>query len=535
MEIEMMQSSVNRLRRMLTLGAALAVLVGSTLGLATPAMAQIEKRYSLPDEMSLTPTPGGRLNMLIRLDVQLLDPHKTSDTSGFLIVEQIYESLLETTREGLQPALAESWEISEDGKTYTFKLRPNAKFHSGNPVTSADVKYSIERIQDPATASPRARSYSNITSIETPDDHTVVFNLNAPNAPFLTLMSTYGASIVDRTVIEGTGLNETTDAGSGAFKLREHVVGQRVVLDKHTEYWREGQPYLDGINITWNPDDNARAAAIRSGTIDFLWYAAPEFIDALKADPSVKWFGGGGSLSLHFRMNTSRKPWDDVRVRQAVFYALDRQEILEIANSGHGTALNAGYLPPDRWGSVKEPIYGAPDIDKAKALLAEAGFPDGFETNLLVISTSAFQVRSAEVEQFQLANIGIKVNLQLAESTVANAAIRANDFDIYQSGFSMTLDPDERFSSAFATGGGLNYGNWSDPEYDALIEKARIEIDVDAREKLYQEAETILATRGPVGMTWASAAYDVVANKVMGYDGDSGISFRFYRNLWLQQ
>ncbi|SFZ86520.1 peptide/nickel transport system substrate-binding protein [Devosia enhydra] len=531
----MKQPKVNRLRRMVTFGAAMALLAGTAIGMATPAMAQMEKRFSIPEETSLTPTPGGRINMLIRLDVQTLDPHVTSDTSGFLIVEQIYESLLETTMDGLQPALAESWEISEDGKTYTFKLRQNAKFHSGNPVTSADVKYSIERIQNPATASPRARSYSNITSIETPDDHTVVFNLNAPNAPFLTLLSTYGASIVDRTVIEGTGLNQTTDAGSGAFKLREHVVGQRVVLDKHTEYWREGQPYLDGIDITWNPDDNARAAAIRSGTVDFLWFAAPEFIDALKTDPAVKWFGGSGSLSLHFRMNTSRKPWDDVRVRQAVFYALDRQEILDIANSGHGTVLNAGYLPPDRWGSVKEPIYGAPDIEKAKALLAEAGYPDGFETNLLVISTSAFQVRSAEVEQYQLANVGIKVNLQLAESTVANAAIRANDFDIYQSGFSMTLDPDERFSSAFATGGGLNYGNWSDPEYDALIEKARTELDRDAREKLYQEAETILATRGPVGMTWASASYDVLANKVMGYNGDAGLSFRFYRNLWLQQ
>jgi peptide/nickel transport system substrate-binding protein len=99
----------------------------------------------------------------------------------------------------------------------------------------------------------------------------------------------------------------------------------------------------------------------------------------------------------------------------------------------------------------------------------------------------------------------------------------------------MTLDPDERFSSAFVTGGGLNYGNWSDAEYDALIERARIETDRDAREKLYQEAETILATRGPVGMTWSSASYDVVNKRVMGYDGDAGLSFRHYRNLWIQQ
>jgi peptide/nickel transport system substrate-binding protein len=336
-------------------------------------------------------------------------------------------------------------------------------------------------------------------------------------------------------VIEGPGLTETTDAGSGPFRLREHVVGQRIVLDRHDRYWREGQPWLDGIDLTFNPDDNARSAAVRSDTVDFLWFAAPEFIDALKADPELKWFGGSGSLSLHFRLNTSRAPWDDVRVRQAVYHALDRQEILDIANSGHGTVLNAGYLPVDRWGSVQEPIYGAPDLERARALMAEAGFPDGFDTTHLVISTSGFQVRQAEVIQFQLAQIGIRTTLQLAESTVANARISANDFDIYQSGFSMTLDPDERFSSAFVTGGGLNYGNWSDAEYDDLIERARRELDRDARERLYQEAETILAVRGPVGMTWASASYDVVNQRVMGYNGDAGLSFRHYRNLWIQQ
>jgi peptide/nickel transport system substrate-binding protein len=522
-------------KRLLALGTAALMGVAGLGGLAVvPAYAQAETRLS-DAEPAGTPEPGGRLDMLVRLDATSLDPHVATETTAYVVVEQVYESLLEAVRGEIGPAIAESWEISEDGKTYTFKLRDGLTFHSGEPLTSADVKYSIERIQNPATASPRARSYANIASIDTPDDLTVVFNLTAPSAPFLALLSTNGASIVDQSVIEGTGLTTTADAGSGPFVLREHRVGQGFALDKFEDYRIAELPYLDGIDIGFNPDDNARAAAIRSGTVDFLWRAAPEFIDSMKADPQLKWYGASGTLSLHVRMNTSKEPWSDERVRQAVFYALDRQEILDIANSGHGLPLNAGYLPPDRWGSIKEPIYGAPDIDKAKALLAEAGFPDGFDTSLTVISTSAFQTRSAEVEQFQLANVGINVELKLVESTVANAALRANDFDMYQSGFSLSLDPDERFSSAFVTGGGTNYGNWSDAEYDALIVQARSELDRDAREKLYQQAETILATRGPVAMTWNSWDYDVVAKNVMGYEGDSSPSYRFYKSLWLDQ
>jgi peptide/nickel transport system substrate-binding protein len=514
---------------------AAAVAIGTTGWLApTPAAAAgIEIRMQ-DDAPAGTPQRGGRLSLLIRLDATNLDPHTAIETSAYVVIEQIYESLLESVRGEVRPAIAERWDVSADGLTYTFHLRANAKFHSGRTVTSEDVKYSIERIRNPATASPRARSFDGISAIETPDPRTVVLRLARPQAPLLALLSTNGASIVDRAVAEAPGgLNGSVGGGSGPFVLAQRVVGQRMVLNRNPDYWNPGLPHLDGIDVTFNPDDNARAAAIRSGTVNFLWRAAPEFIDRLKADPQLKWYGGEGSLSLHLRLNTSRKPYDDVRVRQAIYHALDREEILEIANSGHGQPLNAGYLPPDRWGSVKTPIYGAPDIAKAKALLAEAGLANGFTTNLLVNSTSAFQVRSAEVIQQQLAKIGIRVTLRLAEATVTNAALRRDDFDLFQSGFSLSLDPDERFSSAFVTDGGTNYGKWSDPAYDALVIAARSETDRAKREALYQQAETILALRGPVAMTWVSADYDVVRREVMGYVGDSSPSYRFYRHLWL--
>ncbi|MGB4138146.1 MAG: ABC transporter substrate-binding protein [Microbacterium sp.] len=482
-----------------------------------------------------TPKAGGRMSLLIRLDATELDPHKMSETSAFVINEQIYESLLQSYRGELKPAIAEKWETSSDGKTLTFHLRDNAYFHSGRQVTADDVKYSLERILNPETRAPRAGSFRSIDTVTATDPQTVTITLKQPDAAILVMLSTGASSIVDKDVVENGGLNGSVDGGSGPFTLAERVVGQKIQLDAHDKYWEKGVPYLDGIDITFNPDDNARAAAVRSGTVDFLWRAAPEFIESFKKDDAVKWYGGAGSLSLHLQMNVQKAPFDDVRVRQAVFAALDRQELLDVANSGLGTVLNSGYLPQGRWGAMTEDVYGKPDLEKAKELLADAGYPDGFAVNLMVISTSAFQVRQAEVEQQQLAKIGIDVTIDSVEGTVATARAKEGDFEMYQSGFGLTYDPDERFTASYLADGGLNYGHWSDDEYEKLIVQARGEMDRDAREKLYQKSEAILAERGPSAFTFVDANFDVVQKDVMGYAGDPTPTFRFYKYLWLDK
>lgn len=481
------------------------------------------------------PKPGGRLSFLVRLDATELDPHKMSETSAFVINDQVYEPLIQSYRGELQPAIAEKWEVSEDGKALTFHLRDNAFFHGGRQVLADDVKYSIDRILNPDTHAPRAGSFQSIEEIVVVDPQTVEIQLKQPDAGLLTMLSTAASSIVDKDVVDAGGLNGTVDGGSGPFKLGERVAGQRITLDAHDKYWEKGVPYLEGIDIGFNPDDNARASAVRSGTVDFLWRAAPEFAESLKEDEKLKWYGGAGSLSLHLQMNASKAPFDDERVRQAVFHALDRQELLDVANSGLGTVLNGGYLPEGRWGALKKPVYGEPNLEKAKSLLAEAGLPEGFETSLIVISTSAFQVRQAEVEQQQLAKIGIKVTIESLEATVATERAKSGDFEMFQSGFGLTYDPDERFTASYLEGGGLNYGGWSDAEYEALIVEARSELDRDAREGLYEQAEQILAERGPSAFTFVDANFDIVQDYVMGYAGDPTPTFRFYKYLWLDK
>ena len=275
------------------------------------------------------PVSGGRLKFQMRLEPANLDPHKTTESAAYVVTENLYESLLESVRGELKPAIAESWDISGDGLTYTFKLTKGLTFHSGRPLLAEDVKYSLERIMNPATASPRAQSFKMIRSIDVKDDLTVALHLSEVSAPLLSMLAAGGSAIVDRTVAEsGSGLNGTVDGGSGPFVLAGRESGQRVVLNKNPNYRVAGLPYLDGIDMTWSGDDNARAAAIRSNTTDFLWRAAPEFIDALKADPGLKWYGGAGTLSLHARLNVAKAPFNDVRVRQALFHAVDRQALL---------------------------------------------------------------------------------------------------------------------------------------------------------------------------------------------------------------
>mgnify|MGYP003135371899 CR=1 FL=1 len=360
----------------------------------------------LQDDDYGEPVEGGTLRLLLRLDANQFDPAVTTDTTGVVTGAQVYEGLVENFRGEISPALAESWEISEDQLTYTFDLRDGVVFHSGKAMTADDVVFSLDRVMDPATNSPNINSYAPIASVEAPDADTVVITLEQPYAPLLFLLASLSSSVIDQEALDTGGIIAPPSGGTGPFMMSEHNVGRDIQLVAHEEYWQEGKPYLDGMEITWNPDDNARAAAIRSNSVDVLFRPAPEFIESLKEDPNLKWYGGSGSLSLNLLMNSSVEPFDDVRVRQAVFHALDRQVLLDVANSGYGLPLNAGHLPPDRMGALQEPVYGEPDIERAKELLAEAGYPDGFDVELTVIATSAFQVRQAEVEQQQLAEVG---------------------------------------------------------------------------------------------------------------------------------
>jgi peptide/nickel transport system substrate-binding protein len=439
-----------------------------------------------------------------------------------------YETLVEATPEAspvdLQPGLAESWVVSSDGLTYAFQLRSNVKFHGGRTMTSADVAYSLDRIRSEQTASPFLSLLPLNMEVQTPDDSTVVLKLQSPFAPLLPALSNSALAIVDRDAAEAPGGLDKNDGGTGPFSLSDRVQGDHTTVKRNPDYWQPGKPYLDTITFTFSTDTNAQQAALRSGTVDFLVAPDAKTLSDFKADPNVQVFGPRADDVLFVLMNAHKPPFSDLRVRQAVMYALGREDIRSLTYGDYGETLLGGYLTPRRFGALDTGFYQpAPDVDRARALLRQSGL-NGFSAKLMTIKGFTLGEKSSEVVQQQLKAIGGDVSIQTMDIQDVLASLYAGTFDMVSIALNSTLDPDERLTQTFGTNGPSNWAKWSDPEYDKLLDAARVSTDPDAREKLYEQAETILAARGPMALTFDYGDVDVGSAHVRGYTLAESIS-----------
>src|SRR5262249_25049097 len=265
------------------------------------------------------PKRGGILKVGLQADPTSLDTQKTSLTALFHITEHIYSLLVRLSPDlTLQPDLAEKWDISADGKSYTFNLRKGVKFHSGKALTSADVKYTFDRLVDKATASPNASLLSAVDTVATPDENTVTLTLKKPDASFLTNLSHPATVIINKDAVEKNGdLTKPAD-GTGPFKFKEYVPNTRVVLERNAEYWESGKPYVDGVEMTIAADDTARTAAVRTGTVDFIEYAPLKDIPVLKSDTSLALAGDQNTNIRFIGLNMTRKPFSALKSGQTV-------------------------------------------------------------------------------------------------------------------------------------------------------------------------------------------------------------------------
>lgn len=530
------------------LALALAACGGSTTtttttgdGQATTTTAQDGATTTTTDGGSGDAKYGGVLKFQLLRDADAgYDPNLATLSTVYTITQLIFDTLAEVAPNGdIIPSLATDWTISDDELTYTFNLRDDVTFHNGRAMTSADVKYTIERIQNPETNSPRRGVYSVVESIETPDETTVVFTLSQPFAPFISALSDITAAIVPQEVVEAEGGNlNNNPVGTGPFKFVEWAVDRHVIVEKNENYWRDGLPYLDGIEFTFNADGNARASNVRSGTIDFLWNAPPEQVAVLRGDANVATYGGEGTQSFQYMLlNINREPLNDVRVRQAIFNALNRAEILAVSRPDTATPLNSGFLPQEHWAGVQESDFlFSQDTDKARQLLEEAGVGDGFEMEILVLVGSDFHIRTAQVVQSQLEPLGITVSISTVESGQQTERRNSGDFDAIVTGFSGTIDPDERVTQTFVTGGGTNFVKFSDPEVDRLAEEARTTSDRDRRAELYRELQLRVAEIGPMAFIYNYHFVDALRNDVMGYVFNPQlVDYRSVRQVWLDR
>lgn len=477
-----------------------------------------------------TPKLGGTLRVGTNQDQIGLDPQVSNATASSRIYENMYSTLVKFNEKlEISNDLAASYTVDTPTQ-YTFKLQKGVKFHNGRELKAADVKYTIDRIRDAATASPRASQFAPVDSIETPDDYTVVFKLKSAYAPFLSILAGRDTgSIIAKEVVEANGGKlDKVDAGSGPFMLKEWVPNTRTVLVKNPDYYVKGQPYLDSVVYMPIPDDTARSTALRTGAVDMIEYAPPKDLTALKADPKIVITGDANNNVRFLAFNTKVKPFDNVKVRQAIAWAVDRGPVVDAAVNGAGTPLTAGPFLPSFWAGLQQPIYKQ-DLAKAKQLLTEAGYPTGFTAKLKNTPTYSFLGNAGIVVQEQLKAVGINFEIVSEEWSVFLKDYLGKDFEAAVSGYSAFSDPHSVFDGTYVTGRQNNFMSYSNPAFDDLVAKGAATADQAERAKIYQQAQTILANDAPMVFLYAANEYEAMQSYVKGYVhfiNGSHVSFR---------
>jgi peptide/nickel transport system substrate-binding protein len=447
-----------------------------------------------------------------------LDPHLITAFPSFMVVNgNIYEGLTSIDKDlKVVPGLAESWTVSPDGKTYTFKLRPGVKFHDGSALEAEDIVSTIKRVQSKDIASPLASRLSAIESANAVDPQTVELKLKEPSAPLLASLATI--AVVPSSVETNKDALQKQPVGTGPFKFQEWQPNGFILLAKNEAYWQQGLPKLSGLKFNIVPESATRQVGLTNGQ-----YALLPNIDAatalqLKGKPGVRL---GETLDLAYTligMNVSKPPFDNPKVREAVNYAVNRQEIVDAALFGAG--VPGGPLSPalKSWAlDVKEyPCY-TPDPAKAQALLRESGVALPISVTMNVLPRQDIK-DVAQVVQEQLNKVGFKVELKNQEQGQFIQDWRNSNFDMFASLNAGNADPDEYFYRTFRTGGSTNVFKYSDQEIDQLLDSARTQQDQAVRKAAYDKVQRKLACSGPAVHVSYGTLFSAMRDKLQGYE-----------------
>jgi peptide/nickel transport system substrate-binding protein len=520
-----MQAKRDNIRRAIRLGLTLLAVVSILAACApapTPTQAPVEEEVVEPttapevvEEAEPTEAPvateapepvvsskyGGILKQAYDAPVNL-DPAFLSSIADDEIARQWGDFLVYTAEENQPDAnrsLAESWTVSPDGLSWTFNLRQGVQFNNGEPLTSADVKFTFDRLRDEAVGAATVALYSNIADIATPDDNTVVLSLKQPNADFLLDLGDYHAIVVWSGI---TDFN-TEFIGTGPFMIDSYLPEDRLVFTRNPNYWMtdaEGNqlPYLDGMEFLFIPDVSARIEALRGGQVNYTLYLPGEFVKTLEGDPNVMIYQKPSNTAFVVRMRSDRPPFDKVEVRQAFKAAVDRSAILAAAGEGLGvsgrdTPFGPGY--GDFYLDAPEPVR---DVEKAKELLAQAGYADGLTVAMTVQQLSPAPA-IATILQEQLAEAGITLEIQLVPVDVYYGADNLwleADFAITDWG--SRAYPQPYLDLAYICNAKWNETHFCDEELDSLSKQAATELDRAKRADLYQQIQQIFIDRGPI-------------------------------------
>jgi len=495
-----------------TLSALSAAFIVATAALLAPAAA-VEKK-------------GGTMVMIVQPEPPTLASYLSTSGPIGQVAAKVYDGLLEyDLKMQPQPSLAKSWELSTDGKTLTFHLRKGVKFHDGKPLTSADVQFSIMKVAK--VTHPRGpNTFRSVTAVETPDAHTVVLKLDTAAPYMMMAFSGYETPILPKHIFSKGDLrahpNANKPIGSGPFIFTEWKKGAYIRLDKNPNYWKKGQPYLDRIVARFIADPSTRTAALEKGEAHFAAMGAVPFNDAkrLAAHPDVTITTKGHELIspvAEILLNTRRAPLNDVNVRKAIAYSIDRNFVINNIWFGYGKPatgpMSSNFAPSGLYTDKVTQYQVADGIARANKILDDAGYKknaDGIRFELMHDSLPYGQewTRFGEYIAQALGKIGIKVNIR--QEDVARWLKRTytdNDFDTTANYLYNLSDPVvgvHRAISASAIKKGRVFSNgsgWSNKRVDELFDKATVEPDLAKRGEYYAEALRIAADNVPIVWT----------------------------------
>jgi peptide/nickel transport system substrate-binding protein len=532
------------LRRGLALGAALGSLgLLSACGQA-PAAAPAVPAATSGAATTATggpaptgqPRRGGTLVGAFEADPVAIDPHASSNFSALQAYDHVYESLTAYDEQlNVVPALAERWDVSQDGLTYTFQLRPGVTFHNGQPLTADDVKYSLDRVLDPKTASPFKSWLGPLRETKVLDPTRVQLVLDAPFPGLLSgLAGNRASSIIPNGIADKENL-KLKAIGTGPFKLAEFVPQDHATYQRNPDYWDKSLPYLDGMTFKVLSEENARLAALQAGQVQYALLSA-QMADQIKTSNTVAVLKQPYAWVAVTYINVSRPPMDDPRVRKALRMATDTGEVVQ--KSVFGAGVPSGPIPTGYgdWYLLSDSLpYLKPDLEGARKLLADAGHPDGQGLKVQLKCSPQYPefVSTATIMQEAFKKIGVETELLQLEWGTQNKDYQANDYQLMNSANTFRPDPDGYIYSYFHSKGNLNAGGYKNDALDQMIDKARSISDKAERKNLYADIQKTLLEDSPNFWWYAKFNFEGISTKLQGYAQSFTGRQLFLKKSWL--